>query len=96
MKSITEIMGACIGRAIRAHAESRNDNLPKDQQTFHAGRREAYLQMVALICDSEVRDIRADVLGRTAAKESVTRTTDTIQTPTGRIRYNVRYPDFEL
>ena len=90
MKTIPEMMVAAMGRANRAHAESQNMGLPKDQRDFHAGRREAYLQMVALIAGSEVREIRADVLGRKGAEESVKRPNH----PT-RVTVSSRWPNFE-
>lgn len=52
-----------IGRAVRAHAKSKNTALPLEQRHFHDGRVEAYLQMVADICNVEVRQIRFEVLG---------------------------------
>lgn len=63
MKSVMAILIDNIGRAMRANENSLNDSLPKDQRTFHAGRREAYLQNIALIAGEEVKDIRSGVLG---------------------------------
>lgn len=93
MKSVAEMLAANIGRALRAHEETKNTNIPKSQRDFHAGRREAYLQNVALIVGSEVKDIRADVLGTKGAEESVKRT---VQLPSGRTaHFAAQYPDFE-
>lgn len=61
--TLLEVMTTTIGRAMRADARSRDHGLPKDQRDFHAGRREAYLQVIALINGSEVKSIRAGVLG---------------------------------
>jgi hypothetical protein len=63
MKSISDILATVIGRAMRADADSEDMTLPKSQRHFHAGRREAYLQMVAMITGSDVKDIRPGVLG---------------------------------
>lgn len=63
MKTVLEILATTIGRAIRADVKSKDEYLPKDQRDFHAGRREVYLQTVALIMDKEVKDIRKVVLG---------------------------------
>lgn len=51
------------GRAMRAHARSVDTQLPKSQRDFHAGRREAYLQAIAVISEVDVKDIREGVLG---------------------------------
>jgi hypothetical protein len=51
------------GRAMRADLKSKDVNLPKSQRDFHAGRREGYLQAIAIACDCEVAEIRRDVLG---------------------------------
>lgn len=72
-KSATEIYVTMIGRAMRADVKSQDQNLPKSQRDFHAGRREAYLQSVALIADCEVKDIRTAVLGSDAASAKPTR-----------------------
>lgn len=68
--TVMEILATVTGRAMRADAESLDYDLPKDQRTFHAGRREAYLQMIALICGTDVKSIRSGVLG-TKARSSV-------------------------
>ncbi len=61
--TVMEILTTFIGRAMRADDDSKDMNLPKDQRDFHAGRRETCLQVVAMICGSEVKDIRSGVLG---------------------------------
>lgn len=59
------------GRAMRADLKSKDATLPKSQRDFHAGRREGYLQAIAIACDCEVAEIRRDVLGAdTKAKPS--------------------------
>lgn len=71
MGTITEMLAITIGRAMRADADSKDVRLPRNQQNFHAGRREAYLQTVALITGSEVKAIREGVLGTQNAKDSL-------------------------
>lgn len=51
------------GRAMRADLKSQDPNLSKSDRTFHAGRREGYLQAIAIACNCEVADIRKGVLG---------------------------------
>lgn len=63
MLTVLEILSTAIGRAIRADIKSKDESLPKDQRTFHAGRRESYLQTVALVMGKEVKDIRKPVIG---------------------------------
>jgi hypothetical protein len=70
MKTVVEILSTVIGRAMRADINSKDESLPRSQQHFHAGRREAYLQTIALINDTEVRDIREGVLGSKNSKAS--------------------------
>jgi hypothetical protein len=60
-----ELVATLVGRAQRADARSVDLSLPKNQRDFHAGRREAYLQCVALLADSKVKNIRDGVLGST-------------------------------
>lgn len=54
------------GRTQRADMDSQDMSLPKNQRNFHAGRREAYLQMMADIAEVTVREMRETVLGDTA------------------------------
>lgn len=63
LPTLSAILATVIGRAMRADNESENMDLPKSQRHFHAGRREAYLQMVALVTGAPVKDIRPGVLG---------------------------------
>ena len=63
MPTLMQVIIAATGMTMRADADSRNSNLPKDQRTFHAGRREGCLKMLALLTGHEVKDIRFQVLG---------------------------------
>lgn len=67
--TVMEILATVTGRAMRADTSSKDDDLPKDQRTFHAGRREAYLQMIALICGTDVKSIRPGVIGTRESKK---------------------------
>lgn len=58
-----ELVSILTGRAMRAHAKSRAYALPKNQCDFHAGRREAYLQCIALLAETDVAKVRKGVLG---------------------------------
>jgi hypothetical protein len=60
---IVKTIAIFTGRAMRADLKSKDVNLPKSQRDFHAGRREGYLQAIAIACDCEVAEIRRDVLG---------------------------------
>jgi hypothetical protein len=72
------------GRAMRADLKSRDTNLPKSDRTFHAGRREAYLQAIAIACDCEVAEIRKGVLGSDSkAKPSEMQIPDDVKLRTG-------------
>lgn len=66
MVTVMEILTSNIGRAVRAHKKSKDNTLPKSQKDFHAGRREAYLQIIAQINGCEVKEIRKTVLGSEA------------------------------
>lgn len=69
LPTVMSILTTLIGRAQRADSEAENPLLPKDQRTFHRGRSEAYLQMIALINGVEVKDVRPLVFGvRATAK----------------------------
>jgi hypothetical protein len=62
MSSLKPIAGL-IAMAQRADDKSYDPMLPKDQRDFHAGRREGYLKAIAMLWESEVKDIRRDILG---------------------------------
>lgn len=59
-----ETLCALIGRAMRADQRSRDFLTSKTRQAFHSGAREGYLQAIALMCGTEVKDIRRYVLGK--------------------------------
>lgn len=61
MLSVMEILIVNIARAVRAHLKSQDEKLPKDQRDFHAGRREAYMQDVAMIAQVEVKEVRKHI-----------------------------------
>jgi len=61
MLTIMEMLIINIARAIRAHIRSQDEALPKDQRDFHAGRREGYLQEIAMIANLEVKVVRPHI-----------------------------------
>lgn len=76
------------GRAMRADLKSQDPNLPRSQREFHAGRREGYLQAIAIACDCEVAEIRRDVLGsHSKAKPSEMQVPDDVKPRAGDIYF---------
>lgn len=57
-------MATLIGRAMRADQRSMDSELSPASKAFHAGLREAYLQSIALLAGTQVKDIRMGVLGK--------------------------------
>ena len=64
-----KFIATMTGRTMRADAKSYDNTLPKSQRDFHAGRREGYLQAIAVTLGLEVKDIRVSVLGSDSSKE---------------------------
>lgn len=62
-----QFIAIMTARALRADAKSLDTQIPKSQRDFHAGRREVYLQSIALWAECEVKDIRKDILGTNRA-----------------------------
>lgn len=103
MMKTFEILIANIARAMRAHAESQNEALPKSQRDFHAGRRESYLQNVAMIAGLEVKDIRNFVISeKVPAKKKSKKTEDQttrIELTSPRVsspNLNIGYPRYRV
>ena len=60
---LQNLLVIAVGRANRANDRSLDLNIPEDDRKFHAGQREAHLQTIALIMDTDVKPIRRLVLG---------------------------------
>lgn len=71
-----QFIAVMTARALRADAKSLDTQIPKSQRDFHAGRREVYLQSIALWAGCEVKDIRTDILGRVNVVPIKRRSTD--------------------